>query len=131
MWVNILSHPVDMNENLGFINLSPELTIKATCDFMCGTNHTSSVKWPCLVGHVKCGLHNQSCDWSCDPLDWSLEPLQNKRGELCFNLSHAWDRAIKLTLGRLSHDQSCRSVAWSVVGTTHNVTSCFYSKFQK
>ena len=39
------------------------------------------------------------------------KPSLNKRGGLRFNLSHAWDRAIKLIPSRLSHDQSSGSVA--------------------
>ena len=59
------------------------------------------------------------------------EPSLNKKEGLRYNLSHAWDRAIKLIPGRLSHDHSSGSVAWrSVVGATRNVASCSKSKFQ-
>ena len=39
------------------------------------------------------------------------EPSLNKKGGLNYNLSHAWDQAIKLIPGRLSHDHSSGSVA--------------------
>ena len=39
------------------------------------------------------------------------EPSLNKKGGLRFNLSHAWDRAIKLIPSHLSHEHSSGSVA--------------------
>ena len=47
----------------------------------------------------------------------------NKKGGLCFNLSHVWERTIKLIPSRLSHDdQSSGSVAWrSLAGARRNV----------
>ena len=40
------------------------------------------------------------------------QPSLNKKGGLRFLLSHAWDRALKDILRRLSHDQSTGSQTW-------------------
>ena len=40
------------------------------------------------------------------------QPSLNKKGELRFLLSHAWNQALKDILRRLSHDQSTGSQTW-------------------
>ena len=40
--------------------------------------------------------------------------IAKQKGGLRFNLSHVWERPIKLIPGRLSHDQSSGSVAVAI-----------------
>ena len=142
--VNFLSHPVDINKNLG-INLIQEPTILTPCYLMCGINHTLQASDLLDWSREWAFNHYQGCNHlssgrtvalACDGIKKAIwerveKPSLNKKGWLPFQLISCMGQGIKLISSHLSHDQSSGSVAWkSVVDTTHNVASCQNIKFQ-